>query len=128
MSAPHGAARGRGVARRAKRVRPGPLKVDVHAGPSGTLLDLSELGALLDLPAPHDVDSCASFDLHSDDGVVSLHGRIVRCTPRYDRLWRVAWVDPEPVSYHVAVEFFDAAEQSATTLLGILAKASHSSS
>ena len=31
--------------RRSKRVRPGPLRVDVGGGRSGTLIDLSELGA-----------------------------------------------------------------------------------
>jgi hypothetical protein len=109
--------------RRSKRVRPGPLRVDVGEGRSGTLIDLSELGALLDLPVPQEVDSYASFDLHADEGMVTLHGRVVRCTARYETPWRVAWEDPEPATYHVAVEFFDIVAHSATTLREILSKA-----
>jgi hypothetical protein len=106
--------------RRSKRVRPGPLRVDVGEGRSGTLIDLSELGALFELPAAQEVDSYASFDLHADQGIVTLHGRIVRCTPRYETPWRVAWEDPEPAAYHVAVEFFDIVAHAATTLREIL--------
>ena len=117
---------GRTTQRRAARLRPGPLRVELASGRSGTLLDLSEFGALLDLPAPEPVDRHISFDLHCDGGPVTLQGRVVRATPRYDGAWRVEWV--EPLSYHVGVEFFDLAAQCATTLRVLLQKASETSS
>ena len=118
---------GKTTQRRAERIRPGPLRLELSSGRSGTLLDLSEFGALLDLPAPEPVNSHISFDLHCDGGPVPLQGRVVRSTPRYDDgAWRVEWM--EPLSYHVGVEFFDLAAQCATTLRALLRKASETSS
>jgi hypothetical protein len=107
--------------RRAERIRPGPLRVDIHSGPSGTLVDLSEYGALLDLPLPQTIGNSVSFDLHWDDSAILMHGRVVRSTPRYEGSWRVEWM--EPASHHVAVEFFDLAAQCTTTLRELLRKA-----
>ena len=107
--------------RRAHRVRPGPLRVDIQAGPSGTLVDLSEYGALLELPEPQAVGGSISFDLHWDGTPILMHGRIVRSSPRYEGSWRVEWM--EPVSHQVAVEFFDLAAQCTTTLRELLRKA-----
>lgn len=107
--------------RRAQRLRPGPLRVDIHSGPSGTLVDLSEFGALFELPAGQPVGSKISFDLHWDNITILMHGRIVRSTPLYDGSWRVEWM--EPLSHHVAVEFFDLAAQCTTTLRELLRKA-----
>jgi hypothetical protein len=111
--------------RRAERVRPGPLRVDVQSGPSGTLIDLSEYGALLELPAPKPVGSALAFDLHWDGVPVRIQGRVVRSTPRYEGSWRVEWM--EPVNFHVAVEFFDLAAQCTTTLRELLRKAGEES-
>jgi hypothetical protein len=107
--------------RRGKRVRPGPLRVDIPPGRSGTVVDLSESGALLELPAPADVNSHLSLDLHWEGIPVRLQGRVVRSTPCYEGASRVAWVDP--AGYHVAVEFFDLAAQCAMTLREVLQKA-----
>lgn len=112
---------GKAKQRRAERLRPGPLRVDIEAGDSGTLVDLSEFGALLDLPTPGVVSSVLTFDLHWDGIPVRLHGRVVRSTPNYDGPSRVAWM--EPASHHVAVEFFDLAAQCAITLQDVLQKA-----
>lgn len=95
--------------------------MDIESGTSGTLVDLSEFGALLDLPAPGDVNSHLTFDLHWEGIPVRLHGRVVRSMPNYDGAARVAWM--EPASYHVAVEFFDLAAQCTTTLHDVLQKA-----
>ena len=95
--------------------------MELASGRSGTLLDLSEYGALLELAAPEPVNSQISFDLHCEGGPVSLQGRVVRATPRYDGAWRVEWMEPQ--SYHVGVEFFDLAAQCATTLRALLRKA-----
>ena len=111
--------------RRGHRVRPGPLRVEIHGGASGTLVDLSEYGALLELPAPERVGSRLSFDLHWDDVPLVMHGRVVRSTPRYEGSWRVEWM--EPINYHVAVEFFDVAAQSTTTLRELLGNAGQGS-
>jgi hypothetical protein len=107
--------------RRGHRVRPGPLRAEIHGGASGTLVDLSEYGALLELPGPERVGSRLSFDLHWDDAPLVMHGRVVRSTPRYEGSWRVEWM--EPLNYQVAVEFFDIAAQSTTTLRELLRKA-----
>jgi hypothetical protein len=97
------------------------LRVDIQAGPSGTLVDLSEYGALLELPEPQAVGGSISFDLHWDGTPILMHGRIVRSSPRYEGSWRVEWM--EPVSHQVAVEFFDLAAQCTTTLRELLRKA-----
>jgi hypothetical protein len=93
---------------------PRPLRVDVHAGPSGVLLDLSNLGALMELPTPNDVNSELAFDVCWEDSRVRLHGRVLRSTPCYDRQSRVTW--GEPASYRVAVEFFGGASPRSTAL------------
>jgi len=74
----------------------------MESGAAGTLVDLSELGALLDLPASGNIGSHVAFDLHWEGLPVRLQGRVVRSTP-IDDVDRVAWA--EPTSYHVAVEF-----------------------
>jgi hypothetical protein len=109
---------GKSKQRRAERRRPGPLRVDLSSGDFGTLIDLSEFGALLELPTHNPVDSHLQFDLQSEQGAVSLQGRVVRSTPRYETSFRVTWT--EPTSYHVAVEFFDLGSQCAMTLKDVL--------
>ena len=109
---------GKSKQRRAERRRPGPLRVDLPSGDYGTLVDLSEFGALLELPTPNAVDSHLHFDLQSEHGAVSLQGRVVRSTPHYETSFRVTWT--EPTSYHVAVEFFDLGSQCAMTLKDLL--------
>jgi len=88
--------------RRAERLRPGPLRVEMESGAHGTLVDLSELGALLDLPTSGNIGSHVAFDLHWEGTPVRLQGRVVRSTP-IEEGDRVAWA--EPTSYHVAIEF-----------------------
>ena len=85
------------------------------------MIDLNEFGALLDLPAPQAVGAQVAFDLEWNDSPIRLHGRVVRSNPRYDGESRVTWL--EPVSYRVAVEFFDLAAQATTTLRELLRKA-----
>ena len=101
--------------RRANRVRSGPLPLDVVGGPRGTLVDINEFGACIELPAPMDVARRLTFDLFWKGLPIRLHGRVVRSTAYWDRDRRVTW--GEPASYHVAVEFFDVAAQCAVTLL-----------
>ena len=107
--------------RRAERVRLGALRVDVQSGPTGTLVDLSEGGTLLDLPLPQEVDGAIALDVHFDGTLLSLRGRVVRSIPRYPRQRRAMWI--RPAGYYVAVEFIDLAPESATALQDILQKA-----
>jgi len=74
----------------------------METGAKGSLVDLSEYGALLDLPGPAGIGSHVGFDLHWDASSVRLQGRVVRCSP-VDDMDRVAWA--EPTSYHVAIDF-----------------------
>jgi hypothetical protein len=99
--------------------------VALPSGVDGTLLDISESGALLELAKPEPVGSHIAFELHSEGGPVTLQGRVVRAIPKYDGAWRVEW--QEPVSFHVGIEFFDLAAQCATTLRQILRKAGSAS-
>jgi hypothetical protein len=99
--------------------------VALQSGPDGTLLDISESGALLDLATPEPVGSHIVFDLYCDGGPVTLQGRVVRAIPRYDGAWRVEWQEPD--SFHIGIEFFDLAARCATTLRELLRKASGTS-
>lgn len=101
--------------RRANRVRSGPLPIDVVGGPRGTLVDINEFGARMELPVPMDVSARLTFDLYWKGVPIRLHGRVVRSAPCWDRDSRVTW--GEPTSYQVGVEFFDVAAQCAVTLL-----------
>jgi hypothetical protein len=100
--------------RRAKRLKSGPLRVVLETGPSGTLVDLNEFGARLEMTAPQEVNSRLSFDLYWEGVTVRLQGRVVRSTPHFDDEARLTW--GEPASYHVALEFFDLASECAITL------------
>jgi hypothetical protein len=104
--------------RRAGRFRPGPLRVQMDTGASGTLVDLI-------LPAACDVGRVVSFTLRLADGDVRLHGRVVRCSPSYEEAWRMEWV--EPSSYKVAIDFFDLDAQCLTTLQELFLKARNDS-
>jgi hypothetical protein len=97
---------------------PRPLRVDVQAGPSGVLLDLNYLGALMELPTPNEVNSELAFDVCWEDNRVRLHGRVLRSTPCYDRQSRITW--GEPASYRTAVEFFEGASPRSTALRGLV--------
>ena len=98
------------------------MLVRLETGPEGTLIDLNEFGALLELTSPEAVDSRLTFDLFWEGVPVRLHGRVVRTTPCFDADARIAW--GEPASYHVAVEFFDIAHQCAITLHDVVLKLS----
>ena len=100
--------------RRANRVKSGPLPVVLETGASGTLVDLNEIGACIELPAPQDVHGRVSIDLNWEGVTVRLQGRVVRSTPYFDEVARLTW--GEPASYHVALEFFDLAAECAITL------------
>jgi hypothetical protein len=111
--------------RRANRVRSGPLRVVLDTGAVGTLVDLNEFGARIELPAPQEVNSRMAFDLHWEGVTVRLQGRVVRSMPYFDEEARLTW--GEPASYHVALEFFDLAAECAITLHDVVWKLSRAS-
>lgn len=67
--------------RRAPRARLGPL--DVSLGDTGgSLIDLSVLGALVQLPLAQVADERASLRIDAKDGALTLRARIVRNIPQ----------------------------------------------
>jgi len=96
--------------RRADRLSVGPLHVQVHPRGAGTLVNINEFGALLNLQEPADVGSYLSFDIHGEHGVVTLRGRVVRSTAVAERA-RLEWTDA--AAYAVAVEFMELPEPAA---------------
>jgi hypothetical protein len=111
--------------RRADRVKSGPLRVVIESGTSGTLVDLNEFGARLELPLTQEINTPMSFDLYWEGVPVRLQGRVVRSTPLFDANARLTW--GEPASYHVALEFFDLAAECAITLHDVVWKLSRAS-
>lgn len=87
--------------RRTERVRlTWPMRVNVTN--KGTLIDLSEGGALLLLGRSYDLGKQIPVAIEAGTGTVHLAARVVRCTPA------AAHTQPSTVgetSYHVAVEF-----------------------
>jgi hypothetical protein len=107
-----------GIERRAPRVQADAVRVEL---PPGIVMNLSEMGALLELPVRPDVGSTLSFRLDYDGVIVTLHARVMRSQPVRDVQARVAWVRHD--RYHVGVEFIDMSDQCRTTLQDVLQKA-----
>lgn len=88
--------------RRTERVNLGPLNVRLSDGCEGSLVDLSVLGALLQLPVPQVADSTIVFEVEAADPITELRARVVRSTPR------AAGSDESTAPAHfVALEFED---------------------
>ena len=69
--------------RQAKRVRPGPLKVRLHRLCQGTLIDISEAGALVWLPIEQVPDKQVTLQVEWKGETVHLPARIVRVVSHY---------------------------------------------
>ncbi len=93
-----------GEHRRAKRVRPGPLRVRLHRTCEGILVDISESGALVQVPWALSPDRQVTFNLEIGDTPLQLRGRVVRSSPH--RL-QMAEATLSRTEYQVAVEFSD---------------------
>lgn len=63
--------------RRSKRVRPGPLRVRMYDS-EGSLIDISESGALVRLSVRQGRDVLMPFVLDWNDRSILLRGRVVR--------------------------------------------------
>ena len=79
--------------RRAPRARVGPLDVSL-GGSNGSLIDLSVLGALVQLPLAQAADASATLRIDAENGAVTLRARVVRSIPG-------------DAGYAVAIEFED---------------------
>lgn len=90
--------------RRAERVRPGPLRVRLHRLSAGTLIDVSDLGALVLLPSAPAPDKPITLQLEWKDKTVLLRGRVVRSTPHRLQSRNAVLTRTE---HQVAMEFRD---------------------
>ena len=90
--------------RRAERVRPGPLRVRLHRTCEGILVDISETGALVQIPSSMAADKPVTLSLESDDALLRLPGRVVRSSPHQVQLAAATLARTE---YKVAVAFSD---------------------
>jgi hypothetical protein len=88
--------------RRAARVQPGPLRVRLHRTCEGILVDISETGALVQVPSALAADKPVTLSLESPDMLLRLPGRVVRSIPHQLELAAATLARKE---YKVAVEF-----------------------
>ncbi|MBI2187937.1 MAG: PilZ domain-containing protein [Acidobacteria bacterium] len=86
--------------RRAERVRL-TLPVRVNVTNKGSLVDLSEGGALLLLGRSYDPGKQIPVAIEAQTGTIHLAARVVRCTPTTGPTQPAT----DETAYHVAVEF-----------------------
>lgn len=99
--------------RRARRVRPGPLRVRLFRS-EGTLIDISETGALVRLPRREAVAlRPITLTVEWHENTVLLRVRVVRSTSHRIELPTAVLTRAE---HHVAIEFVDLASPAAATL------------
>ena len=90
--------------RRAVRVRPGPLRVRLHRACEGILVDISETGALVQVPSSQATQKHVTLQVEWQDAVVPLRARVVRSMPQRVHLATATLARAE---YQVALEFSD---------------------
>lgn len=90
--------------RRAERVRPGPLRVRLHRACEGFLINLSETGALVQLPVAQAPQKLVTLQVEWGEVTLRLRARVVRSSPQRVELPTATLVRSE---YQVAVEFSD---------------------
>lgn len=103
--------------RRAVRVRPGPLRVRLHRTCEGILVDISETGALVQLPSAQQPAKPITLHLEWQDVILLLHAHVVRSQPHQLELPTATLARRE---YHVAVEFADMTREAASVLRTLL--------
>lgn len=91
-----------GEHRRFKRVRPGPLRVRLHRTCEGILVDISESGALIQVPWAMTPDRQVTVNLDIGDTLLQLGGRVVRSSPHRLQMAEATLARTE---YQIAVEF-----------------------
>jgi glucose-6-phosphate dehydrogenase assembly protein OpcA len=103
--------------RRATRVQPGPLRVRLHRTCEGILVDISETGALVQVPSSVAPDKPVTVSLESADALLRLPGRVVRSMPHQVEL---ASATLARKYYKIAVEFSDLPEEQVEALRKLL--------
>lgn len=103
--------------RRAARVRPGPLRVRLHRTCEGFLVDISEQGALIQLPLAQTPQKQITLHLDLDSESLELLARVVRSIPHQVQLTSATVARTE---YQVAVEFSDLPEATVSALKRLL--------
>ena len=83
-------------------MQPGPLRVRLHRTCEGILVDISETGALVQVPSSLAPDKPVTLSLESSDTLLRLPGRVVRSIPHQLELAAATLARKE---YKVAVEF-----------------------
>jgi hypothetical protein len=97
-------------------VEPGPLRVR-HGAWEGILVNISELGALVQLPVPEAVNTRVTFDVEWDDVRLQLSGRVVRSNPSFPQ---TAAAPLARTDYYIAIEFSRLATECSATLQGMV--------
>ncbi len=100
-------------ARRADRVRPGLLRVRLHRTCEGVLVDISETGALVQVPCAPTVDKPITLNLEVQDALLRLPARVVRSVPQQLQMAEATLARTE---YKVALEFSDLPDDMAAAL------------
>ena len=103
--------------RRFKRVRPGPLRVRLHRTCEGILVDISESGALVQVPGAMAPDRQVTVNLDIGDTPLQLRGRVVRSSPYNLQMAEATLARTE---YQIAVEFSDLPADQVTALQRLL--------
>jgi hypothetical protein len=103
--------------RRAVRVEPGPLRVRLEGTWDGILVDISELGALVQLPVPQTIHTTITLEVEWEHATLLLAGRVVRSSPSPVEGNR----PPHGLTdYYVAVEFTPLPEPAGAALRSIV--------
>lgn len=103
--------------RRTARVRPGPLRIRLHRTCEGILIDISETGALVQVPSSIAADRPVTLSLESHDALLRLPGRVVRSVPHQVELASATLARKE---YKIAVEFTALPDDQADALRRLL--------
>jgi hypothetical protein len=103
--------------RRAVRVEPGPLRVRLGGTWDGILVDISELGALVQLPVPQTIHDAITLEVEWEHATLQLAGRVVRSSPSPIDAPRTPL---GMTDYYVAVEFAPLPVASGATLRNIV--------
>src|SRR5215207_9303020 len=96
-------ARASSAVRSANRVRPGPLPIDGSTTGRGTVVDISESGALVTTALRQRVGSHLAFTVRWHHVKLELCGFVVRCKVHQESCARLVWTDV--TSYDIAVQF-----------------------
>ncbi len=100
-----------------ERVRPSPLRIRLHRTCEGILLDISDGGALVQLPSAIAPDKRVTLYLEWQGQTLSLDARIVRSTPHQVELPGGVIARHE---YRIGVQFLNLSQKTAAVVREIM--------